>query len=53
MRRQIRPGDTHDEAQIGTQPVIGAEHRGAQRIAAQRTMAAFQARNRRAAERPR
>ena len=53
MRREVRSGHAHDEAQIGAQPVIGAEHGGAQRIAAEGAMPALQPRNRRAAERAR
>ena len=51
VRPKVRAGHAHDEAQIGAQPVIGAEHRSAQRIAAQGAMSALQSRNRCAAER--
>ena len=53
VRRQVRSGHAHDEAQIGAQPVIGPEHGGAQRVAAKGAMPALQPRDRRAAERAR
>jgi hypothetical protein len=53
VRREVRSGHAHDEAQIGAQPVIGAKHGRAQRIAAEGVMPALQSRDRRAAERAR
>src|SRR5262249_36701048 len=52
MGSHVCPGNTHDEAQIGTQPIIGAEHGSTQRIAAQRAMPAFEPSDCRAAETP-
>src|SRR5258706_361125 len=43
---RCRAGNPHDEAQIGNQTVIGAEHSGAQRVSGGGTMAALQARQR-------
>jgi hypothetical protein len=53
VRRQVRAGHSHDEAQIGAQPVVCAEHGRAQRVAAKGAMSALQSRDRRAAERAR
>jgi hypothetical protein len=50
VRREIGAGHTHHKAEIRAEPVIGAEHRGAQRVAAQPAMPALQPRNRRPAE---
>jgi hypothetical protein len=52
VRLQVRSCHAHYEAEIGAQPVIGAEHGGAQRVAAKGAMPALQPRNCRAAERP-
>ena len=46
VRRGGRPGDAHDQAQIGHQAVIGAKHRRPQRIAAAAAMTALERRHR-------
>ena len=51
MGCEIRPRNPHDQAHIGDEPVIGAEHGGAQRVAAHPAMPALQARQRSATER--
>jgi hypothetical protein len=50
VRREIGAGHAHHEAQIRTEPVIGAQHRGAQGITAESAMPALQAGDRWPAE---
>ncbi len=42
MRCQVGSGDSHDEAHIRDEPVIGAEDRSAQRVAAHPAVPALQ-----------
>ena len=44
MRRHVRSGNPHDEAQIRDEPVISAKHRGAQGIPAHTAMPALETR---------
>src|SRR6266446_4592603 len=53
MGCQIRPGDPHDKAHVRDKPVIGAEDRGAQRVATHSTVPALQTGQGGTAKRPR
>jgi hypothetical protein len=33
MRLELRAGDAHHEAEVGHQPVVGAQHGGPERVA--------------------
>jgi hypothetical protein len=43
---ELRAGDTHDEAEVGDQAVVRAEHRGTQRVATEHAVPVLRARQR-------
>jgi hypothetical protein len=53
MWRQRGTGDAGHQAQVGDEPIIGAEYGGAQRVTAETAMTAFEARQDGAAQRRR